>query len=142
LVIGRDGKVLAYRQTATLASEGAAAVFGRIAAEIRAISKTGVAGIGIGSAGLIADGNVVLATNLNWESVPLAREVSRRVDGLPTFVENDANANVLGEGYCGSAVGCLHYVPPPQAVPPLKVATLASPAVGAATLVWQNRRKD
>ena len=126
-LVTRGGKVLASLQTPTLASEGSAAVFDRIAAEIRSLlhslplppgegrgegERRTVLGIGIGSAGLIDNdsGTVVVATNLNWENVPLAREVSRRLNNIATFVENDANANVLGEGYYGSAVGCQHYV--------------------------------
>jgi glucokinase len=42
--------------------------------------------------------------------VHLAREISRRLDDFPVFIENDANANALGEGFFGSAVGSEHFV--------------------------------
>jgi DNA-binding transcriptional ArsR family regulator len=56
-----------------------------------------VAGIGIGTPGLVgADGVVIEAPNLDWHGVPLAKELSRRT-GLPTWVDNDADAAALAE---------------------------------------------
>src|SRR5262249_29529389 len=49
------------------------------------------------------------AVNLGWDEVHLAREISHRSQ-LPVLVENDANANAIGEGFFGSAVGSAHYV--------------------------------
>ena len=111
----RDGKVLASRQTATLASDGADAVLERIAGECRALmaeSSGHVVGVGIGSAGLVdsVSGVVRLALNLGWDVVPLAPDVSRRLGSIPVFADNDANANALGEGYFGSAIGCRRFV--------------------------------
>lgn len=114
-LVTRGGEVLAARHMPTLVSEGPEAVCGRIALEIRTlldVAPAQVGGIGIGSAGLVdaRTGVVVDALNLAWRSVPLAETISRHLGGLPVFVENDANANVIGEGFFGSAVGCRHYV--------------------------------
>ena len=116
-LVARDGRVVASRHTSTHAAEGFERVCERIAAEVRALIATReareVAGVGIGSAGLVDSGSGVVrwALNLGWDEVPLAAEVARRLDGaLPVFADNDANANALGEGYFGSARGCRHYV--------------------------------
>jgi glucokinase len=116
-LVSRAGEVLQSRQTATLAASGAGAVCDRIAAEVRALidaapDPSAVLGIGIGSPGLIdgSSGIVRVAVNLNWHDVPLAQEVANRVGGMHVFVENDANANAVGEGYFGSAVGSRHYI--------------------------------
>ena len=115
-LVTRGGRVLAARQTATLVTEGPAAVFDRIAVEIRALrtSRAGqkILGVGIGSPGIIdsARGIVHGAVNLGWREVPLAQEVAARLGDLPVFVENDANVNAVGEGYFGSAVGSKDYL--------------------------------
>jgi glucokinase len=115
-LVARDGAVLASRHTPTGAGEGFERVCQRIAGEVDALlatrSREEVAGVGIGSAGLVdGDAGVVRwAVNLGWKDVPLAGEVARRLhSSLPVFADNDANANALGEGFFGSARGCSHY---------------------------------
>ena len=53
--------------------------------------------IGIGAPGTIDAGNgrVLFAPNLQWEDVPLKKILEKEL-GLPVFVENDANAAILG----------------------------------------------
>jgi glucokinase len=124
-LVNRDGDALEVRQIATGAADGATAVCDRIAAEIRAVSEawasrpsaragrpSHVAGIGIGTPGIVAsdEGVVRRAVNLRWNEVHLAGEISNRLDGMPVFVENDANANALGEGMFGAARGCRDYI--------------------------------
>ncbi|MDJ1115564.1 ROK family transcriptional regulator [Microbacterium dauci] len=56
-----------------------------------------VAGIGIGSPGVVdSTGTVVESTNLGWRHLPLAAQIGDRY-GVPTIVENDANAAVIAE---------------------------------------------
>ena len=52
---------------------------------------------GIGAPGTIDAGNgrVLFAPNLKWEDVPLKKALEKAL-GLPVFVENDANAAMLG----------------------------------------------
>jgi glucokinase-like ROK family protein len=72
-----------------------------------------VKGIGIASPGLIDDeGVVVEASNLNWQDVPL-RDLVIDAHGIPTVVENDANAGALAEKYYGAGVEAEHllYIP-------------------------------
>src|SRR5690348_13538799 len=114
-LVDPSGRVLHARQTPTRASDGAALVCDRIAGEVRALlgeSPGDVVGIGIGSPGFVdSDRGVVRsAVNLGWTQLPLADEIRRRLDGLPVFVENDANVIALGEGAFGAAAGSRHYV--------------------------------
>ena len=70
-------------------------------------NKLDVAGIGIGTPGIIFDG-VVLggAENLNrWENVDLRSIYSSKFD-LPVCIDNDANVMGLGEAIFGAAKGC------------------------------------
>jgi glucokinase len=114
-LVSRDGAMLDSRQAPTLANEGPDAVCKRIADEVRALTESApdeVIGAGIGSAGLVdaQTGIVKWALNLNWKDVPLSLASSRHLNNLDVFIDNDANANALGEGYFGSAKGLKNYV--------------------------------
>jgi glucokinase len=116
-LVSRDGRVLASRQVPTRPADGFEAISQRIAGEVAALivgrRVDEIRGVGIGSAGLVdgRTGVVRWALNLGWDEVPLAAEVARRLDDtIPVFADNDANANVLGEGFFGSARGCRNYV--------------------------------
>jgi len=56
-----------------------------------------VQAVGIGAPGTIdaGAGRVIFAPNLQWEDVPLKKILEKEL-GLPIFVENDANAAILG----------------------------------------------
>jgi len=66
-------------------------------------------GIGIGSPGLIMDGNVRSAVNLGFKDVPL-RDMMQAASGLPCAVGNDANAAALGENAAGAGRGADSFV--------------------------------
>ncbi|GAA0602470.1 glucokinase [Virgibacillus siamensis] len=67
------------------------------------VSLENVAGIGIGVPGFIDQdtGDVYEAVNIGWKQVELAK-IMKEMSGLPVFVENDANAAVLGENWKGA----------------------------------------
>jgi glucokinase len=44
-----------------------------------------------------------------WRSFPLRARLAQ-LTGLPTFVDNDAKALALGEGWVGAAAGCADYI--------------------------------
>ena len=44
-----------------------------------------------------------------WRSFPLRARLAE-LTGLPTFVDNDAKALALGEGWVGAAAGCDDYI--------------------------------
>jgi glucokinase len=61
--------------------------------------------VGVAVPGLVRRDGTVWAPNLpDWERVPLARLLRRKV-GVPVFVESDRNAVVLGEAWRGAARG-------------------------------------
>ncbi len=65
--------------------------------ELAAQATAPIAGVGIGSPGLVdEDGTVVAAANLGWSDHPL-RVLLEAATGLPVWVANDANAAALAE---------------------------------------------
>lgn len=69
----------------------------------------GVCGVGCGGP-MTRHGEEVSPVNIGgWRGFPLRRRLEEIVE-LPTFVDNDAKALALGEGWVGSAAGCPDYV--------------------------------
>jgi glucokinase len=105
----------------TLASEGADAVVGRIAAMIetaiaQTMDETGAVrddfvGVGIGSPGPIdrEHGLVITTPNLGWQNFPLRDRVASSVR-LRATLDNDANCATLGEWWIGAARGAANVV--------------------------------
>ena len=69
-------------------------------------SQYEIEAVGIGVAGLIDStrSRVIFAPNLGWVEEPLRQQVERAV-GLPTVIENDANAAAWGEYRFGAGRG-------------------------------------
>ena len=104
-VVDTDGRMLSRGEVPTLATEGLEPVLGRIVGLGRELlSRPEIAGvrvqrIGVGCAGPvdIKAGLVFQPPNLpGWTQVPLTDHIQRSL-GLPTVLENDANAAALGE---------------------------------------------
>lgn len=70
-----------------------------------------VKAVGIGAAGFILEreGLLISSPNIAWSMVPLRNLVAERV-GLPTFLDNDANAAAVGEHFVGVARGVDDFV--------------------------------
>ena len=110
-LVDREGALRAFATTPTLASDGYEAVIGQmelLATRIRA-EQPGltVASIGVGAPGpLDPVAGIVIAppTLAGWNNVPLAAILQQRF-GLPTRLENDANAAALGEWRFGAGRG-------------------------------------
>ncbi len=68
------------------------------------LKKADIAGIGMGSPGLInsEEGKIVFAGNLQIHDYPLADKVKEKT-GIPVKITNDANAAALGEAKFGAA---------------------------------------
>ncbi len=112
-VVDRDGRMLARGEVPTLANEGLEPVLSRIVGLGREllsrpkIADVGVQRIGVGCAGPvdIKAGLVFRPPNLpGWTRVPLTDHIQRSL-GLPTILENDANAAALGEFRYGAGMG-------------------------------------
>jgi predicted NBD/HSP70 family sugar kinase len=89
------------------------------------VSRDQVFGIGIAVTGVIdqTEGMCRYSAALNWREVPIARLV-QEATGIPTHIDNDANAVAIGEKLFGRArelkhfsslilgrnIGCAHYI--------------------------------
>jgi glucokinase len=76
-----------------------------------AAAGTRLVGVGIGCGGpMTAGGEEVSPLNIpGWRSFPLRRAVAGHT-GLPTYVDNDAKALALGEGWLGAARGVADFM--------------------------------
>jgi glucokinase len=113
-----SGRLLARDYRETLAVHGPEAVIARMLDAVHTVlaqagmGKEQVAALGVGSPGPldIGAGVVVSPPNLpGWERVPLRQRLQDAL-GIPTFLENDANAAALGEYRFGAGQGCQHMV--------------------------------
>jgi len=112
-VVDTDGRMLARGEVPTLAAEGLEPVLGRIVGlgrELLArpeVVRARVQRIGVGCAGPVdlKAGLVFRPPNLpGWTRVPLTDHLQQAL-GLPTVLENDANAAALGEFRYGAGKG-------------------------------------
>lgn len=112
-VVDRDGRMLARGEVPTLANEGLEPVLSRIVGLGRELlsrpeaAEVSIRRIGVGCAGPvdIKAGLVFRPPNLpGWTRVPLTDHIQRSL-GLPTILENDANAAALGEFRYGAGRG-------------------------------------
>ncbi|MEE9431204.1 MAG: ROK family protein [Melioribacteraceae bacterium] len=101
-LVNGSGRIVKKASLSTFASEGPDKVVSQIKIGIHSLldkNKKTVQGIGIGSPGTVSlkKGTVENPPNLpGWERVHLGRIITKEF-GLPTFVENDANAAAIGE---------------------------------------------
>lgn len=118
-VVDRDYKVLTTAKKATKGEMGVAVVVERIAKTVRAACREAgleladLDGVCSGAPGALnpEDGIVRFAPNIEgWENVPFARLLSEQLDGIPVFIENDANLGSLGELTLGAARGVKNLV--------------------------------
>ncbi len=117
-LVNRSGEVRApeYRPTEVL--QGRDAVIARMIDAARRVMRSAgierdeIAGIGIGAPGPmdIPEGVLTEPPNLpGWRDVPL-RQIIQDAIGLPTVLENDANAAGIGEYLYGAGRGTRHMV--------------------------------
>jgi glucokinase len=106
-VVDEAGKVLSMTRRGTPAGTTGAAVEDVIADAVQELAAAHrVEVVGVGAAGFVgADrATVLFAPNLAWRNEPLRQAIERRV-GLPTLVENDANAAAWAEARFGTGAG-------------------------------------
>ena len=112
-VVNGEYKIVGKYSVPTNAAEGVDAIIDNIkAASLGAVANAGITlsdigSIGIGSPGAInaRDGIVDFAANLGFDHTPLADLVSKKLDGKPVHVENDANVAAYAEYVAGAAKG-------------------------------------
>ena len=98
---GGDGAERLWRDLEALVRD----VVGAVPAADRLV----VCGVGCGGP-MTPGGEEVSPLNISvWRSFPLRSRLTDAT-GLPTFVDNDAKALALGEGWVGAAVGARNYI--------------------------------
>lgn len=103
-LVTEEGEVVrkALRRTPATEVSATEAAIHELVSELR--EGVDVAGVGIGAAGFCdaSRSSVVYAPNLAWRNAPLKQRIEE-LTGLPTVVENDANAAAWGEFRFGAA---------------------------------------
>jgi glucokinase len=100
------GEILDRRRAETPATDAEASVQAivAVARELMA-ERDDVAALGVGAAGMVQlDGVMRFAPNVAWRELPLRERIESAV-GIPTLVENDANAAAWGEFRFGAGRG-------------------------------------
>ncbi len=111
-VVDENYKILAKAKCKTRAERSAQEIMGdmaslcREAAKRAGVSFAEVASVGIGCPGTCntQTGVVEYANNLNFENVPLVKQMGAMLN-VPVYIGNDANAAALGEALAGAAKG-------------------------------------
>ncbi|MGH8987230.1 MAG: ROK family protein, partial [Acidimicrobiales bacterium] len=110
-LVGVDGSLCSASQVPTPPGREAGSVWSALAGLVERVAAASGSGrsvisCGVGCGGpMAADGELVSPLNIPaWRSFPLRRRLSE-LTGLPTYVDNDAKAFALGEGWRGAAAG-------------------------------------
>jgi glucokinase len=86
-----------------------AAMVGEMLRQVGSQDRLTVCGVGCGGP-MSPGGEEVSPLNITgWRGFPLRRRVAE-LTGLPTYVDNDAKALALGEGWVGAAKGCRDFI--------------------------------
>lgn len=110
-LVTATGAVVRRAQAPTPTSADAGAVFSALSTVIDQVRAGDEVVCGVGAGGPMAPGGEQVSP-LNipaWRGFPLRRRLAEAT-GLPTFVDNDAKALALGEGWVGEAAGMAHFV--------------------------------
>lgn len=117
LAVGRvddRGVLEGARTTPTVATESAEDLWAALVELVDEVTAAGtgrpdVCGVGCGGP-MAPGGETVSPLNITaWRDFPLRRRLAAHT-GLPTFVDNDAKALALGEGWVGAAAGRTDYL--------------------------------
>jgi glucokinase len=102
-VFRRNLELVGTARVSTKAYRGAETVIDRLARCVKDavdecdLTMDQVKGVGMGAPGAVdpEKGIVIFAPNLSWENRPLKKEMEKEL-GVPVFIENDANLQMLG----------------------------------------------
>lgn len=112
-VVAPDGEVLVEGRAPThgIGADGLFAALGDLLEDTISASSIHPEAIGVGCGGpMSAGGESVSPLNIpQWRGFPLRARLAQRFE-LPTFVDNDAKALALGEGWVGAARGVSDYL--------------------------------
>jgi glucokinase len=110
-IVGDDGALQWRASVPTPAGTDAERLWSALAGMVRQAPLDGVLVCGVGSGGPMRHrGDLLSPLNIPaWRDFPLRHRL-RQLTGLPVFVDNDAKALALGEGWCGAARGVDNYL--------------------------------
>jgi glucokinase len=103
-LIDDEGRITARQQRPTPEGTDGEALFSALAELIDEVHDGGALACGVGTGGPMTGGGATVSpVNIEaWRAFPLLDRL-RADTGLPTFVDNDAKALALGEGWKGAA---------------------------------------
>lgn len=114
-LVDHDGRLLVHEQQPTPSSDDPEDVWRSLADLLEGVrsrpeaSAAEVCGVGCGGP-MTLGGEAVSPLNIPaWRGFPLRSRLAQ-LTGLPTFVDNDAKALALGEGWRGAAAGSANYL--------------------------------
>lgn len=114
-LVDRSGRLVTSRSVPTGPGDGAEALWSSLAALVTAVlgdapgGDVPVCGVGCGGP-MRPGGETVSPLNIpGWRDFPLRQRLAG-LTGLPTFVDNDAKALALAEGWVGAAAGHEHFL--------------------------------
>ena len=111
-VVDGSGQIQWTQRTATPADADAEELWSALRKVVESAPRElPVAACGVGCGGpMTADGEYVSPLNIpGWRRFPLRARLAQ-LAGLPTWVDNDAKALALGEGWVGAAAGYSDYL--------------------------------
>jgi glucokinase len=110
-LVDRDGNLSWRDQVATPVSSDPEQLWDRLAELVKRAPVVACQVCGIGSGGpMTSSGALISPLNIPaWRDFPL-RERIARLTGLPAYVDNDAKALALGEGWTGATKGLANYM--------------------------------
>lgn len=110
-VVTDTGEIRGRVRVDSTAARDGKDLFDRLAGIVESFDLGPVDVCGVGSGGpMLPNGEEVSPLNIGvWRNFPLRSRVAE-LTGLPTFVDNDAKALALAEGWLGAAVGVSNYI--------------------------------
>jgi glucokinase len=106
-LVTHEGELVARAQVPT--GGDAEAMFARLCALIDEVRRGDEEVCGVGCGGPMAPETVSPLNIPAWREFPLRSRLEAHT-GLPAFVDNDAKALALGEGWCGAAAGATDFL--------------------------------
>jgi glucokinase len=110
-IVDRDGDLLARAAVPTPKTDDAEHIWSTLETLIDDVRRVDVDAVGVGCGGpMDRGGEHVSPLNIHaWRGFPLRARLAAHT-GAPTFVDNDAKALTLGEGWCGAAAGARNFI--------------------------------
>jgi glucokinase len=108
----QNGVIIQERRFETAAAAPQEQILAELASHLEALMDAEVAGIGIGTPGLVDEENGIVYNVQNipsWQQVPLKQYLTTRFD-KPVYLSNDANAFAVGEKMYGQGQSFAHLV--------------------------------